>query len=517
MSENTQEFGTKLFRTLLIVSLVTALAVPAFAVSPSSIQDTPSTRDTTKEGICHPGPDDPDPMPDEVSHDHKDGAQHDFKCGLKLVDYESFETIVPEATLFGEFDVAGTIGAIAVTFENGGFVLVDLANPRDPQPLSRFMPPGCDQPDADCGTDVKLRPDAQVAFVSSQDVPGKGGIFTVNISDPRNPQLDHFLPIGEGGTHMLAYHEIGGQGYVFAIKNGFGISINKVESRRGKTVLTPVTEIPVGRSGQHDVFLYDDPVESKTFLYLSGEIVGWRIFDVTNPATPLQVGLWEPPIAKQNALWYAHNAWTWRSGEKRYTFVGPESVALVPFHGEIPTNVWLLDTTDHANIKLLGTWTNPSDRPGGNLGFSAHNIWMAEDGVFWMAHYHGGVWLLDWRDAMAGKSKTAKELGYMVPNQSKRQIISRADLGPFYSRLDFFRQPLIWDVVYKDGLAYAADMNGGLYVIERESPEELKKLETKRETQKGSDGLLILGGVLAATVLVILLIKLSAGKTGPGA
>lgn len=425
-----------------------------------------------------------DPMPQGAGHDHADPTQHRFECGLRAAATLDLKNAVPEPELFGEIDVAGDIGVMATTFPQAGFVVLDLSDPAAPVVLSRFRGGACNpRVDIDCGADVKLTPDARYAFLAVQgsaDTPdgiATPGIVTVDIADPRAPKQIAFVAVPPVGVHMLAFHKIGNDGWVFARARGLGpadaepgVAIYRVQPG-GRLVKTGeiVTE------GAHDVALFDDPVDRRTYLYLSGAQSGTLfVYDVADPVSPRRVGTWKPAPEVAGNAWYMHNAATFRSGGKRYTFAGPELYgqfgSLPPGHGGVAGPLWLLDTTDHDDIKLIGEWRNPSDRTAGNLTFSPHNTWYAGEGITWTSHYHGGVWVLDWNPVLAGRAREPRIAGYHVPHTARRDFVESEAEEKFMTAESMRTRPLIWDVVARGRYGFVSDINGGFVVLERPAP-----------------------------------------------
>lgn len=425
-----------------------------------------------------------DPLPDGDGHDHADPTQHRFECALRAVATLDLKDAVPEPELFGEIDLAGDIAVMATTFPEAGFVVLDVSDPATPVVLSRFRGEKCNiKIDIDCGADVKLTPDARYAFLAVQGnaQSPKGvatpGIMTVDISDPRAPKQIGFVAVPPVGVHMLSFHKIGNDGWVFARARGLGrariepgVAIYRVEpgGRLAKTG-------EITADGAHDVSLYDDPVDGRTYLYLSGAQSGTLfVYDVSDPLTPRRAGSWKPEVEVDGNAWYMHNAWTFRSGGRRFTFAGPELYGtfdpLPPGHGSVAGPLWLLDTTDHSAIRIAGEWRNPSGRKAGNLTFSPHNTWYAGAGITWTSHYHGGVWVLDWKEVMAGRASAPVVSGFHVPHTARRDFVSSQAEEKFMTA-DFMRtRPLIWDVVAHGRYGFVSDINGGFVVLERPAP-----------------------------------------------
>ncbi|HVL89759.1 MAG TPA: hypothetical protein VM841_05940 [Actinomycetota bacterium] len=491
--------------------LLALLAVLAAALAGTAVPGV-----TREPAPCAP-PAAADPMPEGGSHDHADPAHHRFQCGLRAVASLDLRDTVPDAQMFGELDIAGEILVMATTFPDAGFVLFDISDPLSPAVLSRFRGPACEtKTDVDCGADVKITPDARYVFIGIQRTGGGGeagrlqpGIMTVDVSDPRAPREIAFERIPPVGVHMLAFHKIGDHGWVFARARGLGranaqpgVAIFRVEPG-GKLLKTG----EIVADGAHDVSLYDDPKDKTTYLYLSGAQAGvLQVYDVGDPIRPHKAGEWQPAVEVPGNAWYVHNAWTFRDGSRRYTLAGPELYTefapLPPGHGSVAGPMWLLDTTDHANIRMIGEWRNPGGHAAGDLTFSPHNSWYAGDGVSWTAHYHGGVWVLDWREVMAGDARRPREIGYHVPHAVRRDFVTSDAERKVFTGENMQVRPLIWDVVATGRHGYASDINGGLVVLERpEGPAAGAQPPGDGSVPQGSGG-----GNAAAIGIVVLLV-----------
>lgn len=496
-------------------SLVVAVSVAAAIAFPLAA---PAAREPAP---CAP-PAAADPMPEGGAHDHADPAMHRFQCGLRAVATLDLTTAVPEPQMFGEMDIAGDIMVMATTFPDAGFLVFDVSDPTKPAMLSRFRGPACErETDLDCGADIKITPDARTVFLAIQRSGGGGtestrlqpGIMTVDIADPRAPREVAFERIPPVGVHMLAFHKIGDHGWVFARARGLGranaqpgVAIYRVEPGGA---LRKTGEIVTDAA--HDVSLFDDPADGTTYLYLSAAQSGaLEIYDVGDPIAPTKAGEWRPAPEVAGNQWYMHNAWTFRDGSRRYTFAGPELYTefdpLPPGHGGVAGPLWLLDTTDHANIRVAGEWRNPGGHAAGDLTFSPHNTWYAGDGITWTAHYHGGVWMLDWRDVLAGEARRPREIGSFVPHTARRDFVTSDAQRKFITAPNMLVRPLIWDVVVAGRFGFVSDINGGLVVLERpEGP--AAAAPQVRDTPAGSSSRV---GTLAAIGLVVTVVGAAA-------
>jgi hypothetical protein len=453
-------------------------------------------RQTPAPAVCAP-PAAADPMPEGSGHDHSDPAQHQFACGVELVAYRGLTKEIPEPMQFGEVDVAHGIAVMATSFPEAGFVVFDVSNPRNPVFRSRFRSTRCElETDVDCGADVKLHPTKPLAFLALQrSLPSKRrpadriptGIAVVDLTDPAQPKLVSFLALPPAGVHLVSYHEIAGVGYVFArirvqgrgdlslppdadpaIGPGFGIY--RLDGMR----LVRISEVRTQDS--HDVSLFDDPVDHRTYLCVSGgRSSSLFLYDVTDPLRPRRLGSWTPPDDRSNQGWYIHDATMFRRDGERFVVLGAEQFKAEPFHGDAPGTVWMLDVARLDAPQLLGKWSNPGRHHAGDLVNSTHTS-SYTDGFTWTAHYHGGVWLLDWRNVIAGAASAPVEAGSYVPHESRRPFVINDKVDkPFISAPIFRVRPLIWDAFFSGGYAYVSDINGGLYVLARSKPKAAPK------------------------------------------
>lgn len=279
--------------------------------------------------------------------------------------------------------------------------------------------------DAPAPVDVKASDDCRFAFIGDDEeasvppVAGtatNGGIYVVDFEDPVAPDLVTYFPVGpRRGPHMVFYHEmVDGTELVFGANAD--ISINEFDrdagtltelSRYAPDYVTDVNRNPdtfdvLYQTYAHDMFVMDDPVTGQTLMYVSNWDAGLRIVDVTDPTDPVEVGAWNDyPDGHSGNLHTASTEWI---GDRRITVgaveVGFAVVGGVPYlTGEERPVLYVWDTTDPADIELLGTWENPDGLTAGrsDLGeplYSTHNLQL-EDGIVYMAHYELGVWVLD--------------------------------------------------------------------------------------------------------------------------
>lgn len=328
--------------------------------------------------------------------------------------------------LLGKWDDGGNQeidawGDFLFVMKNPRVVILNVSDPADIRQVGEITLPGV--------KDVKVSNDGKWAFVGNADAQGdhpllpttNSGFYVLDVSDKTNPTLKSFLPVGpRRGPHMVFYHETAsGDELVFGANAD--VSINRFDRTTGTLtelaryqpdVVTDWNRDPqvfdVYYQGYaHDMFVMDDPVDNKTLMYVANWDAGLRIVDVSDPANPVELGKWmDYPDGHAGNLHTVSTLWI---GDRRITVGSPEIGFSVVggYHyamGTEWTGVYVWDATDPADIKLLGTWSNPRDEcalakrdlpgPLAEGATSSHNVQL-EAGRVYLAHYDCGVWVLD--------------------------------------------------------------------------------------------------------------------------
>lgn len=275
--------------------------------------------------------------------------------------------------------------------------------------------------------DVKVSDDGQWLFIGNDEQGSNtpaaetgrvGGFYTYFIGDKANPELTHFLPVGPTrGPHMVAYlRQADGRELVFGA-NG-DITINQFDrdsgtlrelARYAPNYVTDVDRDPYRldayyQTYAHDMFAMNDPVTNASMLYVANWDAGLRILDISDPAAPVELGSWNDFGDGESGN--LHTVATEWIGDRRITVGSPEiGFAVVGGLGYAtdsePPVIYIWDTTDPANVVLLGMWQNPMDAKTGrqDLGEtlnSPHNVQL-EGGLLYVAHYDLGIFVLDLR------------------------------------------------------------------------------------------------------------------------
>jgi len=472
---------------LLLVTLAFVLALPAsaLAASPKIAEPGPCTQSAALG------------MPEGDRHDHDEPAQHQgLFCRIKQVAFLPLtaELAAKPDVMLGEMDVKADIAAVTVLRPEAGLLFFDVRDPANPRFLSWYRHLEC-QADDGCGAYVDLTADAKYAVLSVQIgalVPpalldGKlgthPGVALIDITDPTAPTLaQEYDVVSVGGVHTARTHVVpegpnSGE-YVSSIANSVGIDIARlVDTPAGRRI------VPMGRiddAGAHDTFTQIDPLDGKPYLYIAGGFGhGFRVFDVSDPMSPVELGRWD--ISPQCANdWYAHTIDVTHRGGRRYVTLPAEGFSFgqqsaedkgegcgdLQGNGDRAVPLWIVDATDFSALAdaqktLVSTWSNPAGREAGPLTFSPHNQQIVGNRIY-LSHYHGGVFVLDASGAFSGNSARPKEIGWAVPAGQTTRPVFQGNLTFEHNRSDF------WDVVFWKGHLLTADIKGGLYSLQFE-------------------------------------------------
>lgn len=372
----------------------------------------------------------------------------------------------------GQLDVGGaevdTCGDFLYTDSGDHVDIVDISDPSAMTIVGTFPTPngiGIE--------DLKVSDDCQYMFIGNDEegsspplhgsgIPtgapvGDGGIYVVDLSDPTKPSLVGSLGVGpRRGPHMVYYHNTAdGRELVFGANAD--ISINEFDRATG--TLRELSRyqadlvMAYNRDPQvfdvyyqgfaHDMVVMDD-ADGTPMMYVANWDAGLRIVDLSDPENPVEVGGWnEFPEGHAGNL---HTVSTDVVAGRRIT-VGTVEVGFAVvggYHyaqGTEKSILYVWDTTDPAQITLLGTWENPARLPAGRDQAvfmesitSTHNF-QFEGGRVYLAHYGLGVWVLDVSTPDAWSGPTL--LAYHMEEGDN-----------------------VWDVVLENGIIYSSGAAG---------------------------------------------------------
>lgn len=385
-------------------------------------------------------------------HDHAAPSQHgDSTSTMAQLGHEDFEDAEGTSPSLAEADIVDS-ETIAVAALFDGFYLVDVSDPSQPQALSHTPVPGFN-------ADVKAGPEGEFVFLAGQ-TSGSQGILAFNVQIPERPVLAGAWPLGIG-CHMLNVHG----SYLYCAPNDATVRIFEITRTPAGVGLTPagvyapfqdttvpVTADPQSYSGEnltHDMTVQSDPVTGEPVMFVSFWDRGVHAVDVSNPASPTQLGVWRGEGLEEA---YHGNLHTSMAS----TVDGQRIVATVSEYAPNPS-VMFVNATDYSNMTGIGAWEPfQGTLDGGDVQrFSTHNFQFLNGRVY-LAMYHGGVWVIDASSNRALERPSA--LGYHRPADA-RQLAGGLSTAP----------PDTWDVVVQRGVIYASDVAGGLFALHYEN------------------------------------------------
>lgn len=300
--------------------------------------------------------------------------------------------------------------------------------------------------------------------------PDRAGVHVIDISDPSVPALSvaGFWPLKPFGVHTLEAFSWQGTQYVAAIN--FGVNLLRFEADPAPH-LVPVSKLMLASERVashpslshtsvtrdlygHDAHIAEDPATGALLLTYAGIYEGTAVYDISDPASPQEILRWIPPAPEQPSI--SHYAMLhWTEDGRRILINGEETFE--SRHAGRPSMIWFVDVTDWDAPAVLAEWSNPGGHSAGRLLFSVH-YFEVRDNLMAVAHYHGGIWLLNIEDPArpteVGYAMPAHDTGYRPP-------------GGCCLGYDMMGMPMTFDVHWgSDGRLWAADFATGLYGYE---------------------------------------------------
>jgi hypothetical protein len=402
-------------------------------------------------------------------------------------------------TLIGHSDQGGRPDGVQLMVSKGhafighmfsqGFSVVDVRNPRDPRPVAYVeAPPNTWNIHLQTAGDLLLVVNAKDMFASPEfqderhyykGALGKkvgtadattaagrdwtAGMTVYDIADPAQPRQIGFMPVEGGGIHRIWY--TGGRwAYVSALLDGFTdyifVTVDMRDPTRpreagrlwlpgmnaaaGETPGWPATR----RYGLHHATVSGD------VAYGAWRDAGLVMIDVTDRAQPklLLHRNWSPPYGGGT-----HNI---LALPDRGLLVVVDEAVLDHCEDGLKL-IWVFDAREPSNPVSISTFPTPAEvdyaAKGGHFG--PHNIhenrpesFVSSQTIF-ATYQNAGIRVFDIRDQYR-PSETAA----FVPPAPRRLVDHRPNRARVIQSCDIF--------VDKEGLVYANDYNGGLYILE---------------------------------------------------
>lgn len=258
-------------------------------------------------------------------------------------------------------------------------------------------------------------------------------------AQPGNPNN-----VASGPYHNIDTETVNGTLYVFQT-----YTCNVLKMDEGATKLEVVAQLDYC---DHDYWTGFHPVTG-TRMLVTGAGMGTAFFDITDPATPVLLGVYE---GSQEAPGW-HRQWPLAElvNGKAYVVVAGEECG----NGKsLPYTV--LDWTDPTMPVQLGTWQIPGKpeikEPGQLCSMNSHEF-NTHNGYVASGNYHAGVWVFD-----VGTPQRAVEpvtIGYYEPHEEPR-------MHGGVKSTPFAWSPDVWGAYFDDrGYVLAADWYSGFYIL----------------------------------------------------
>ncbi|NHN46494.1 hypothetical protein G9464_02625 [Halostella sp. JP-L12] len=294
---------------------------------------------------------------------------------LRLFGTKQVHSACTEAVTQGHY-------AYVTDYSPGNVSVIDLRNPNRLQEVASRDVPGS------FAWDVKV--EGNRMYVASQldesgelapplgeGNPDEVGVTIYDISDPTDPTDIGFVPVPPVGSHNV--YPDGTTLYVIrhAVPTDEGfqyvLEVWDVDDASDPSRIATYDPTDESTGLVHDVYVQND------LAYVAAFDAGLRILDVSDPASPEEVGHWPDPTDA------AHYAQPMPNDD--IVFVGDETFS-EPYGG-----IHVLDTSDLSNIEKIGFIDSP-DTPGFD---TSHNFDVTANRLH-TSWYEGGVRVFDISD-----------------------------------------------------------------------------------------------------------------------
>lgn len=189
----------------------------------------------------------------------------------------------------GRVEIQGSIGAV-VQRDEGTVAILDTKDPLNPRVVGRY-----DWAKDSLDGDLAFSKDGKWLFYARQTRNfDEEGVHVLDVSDPSDPRLAFYLPAG--GAYRVQYIKQGDTEWVVLLDAIDGLVVSRFDPTTGALVPVHVDALPALKVGgpASAGFFYEpkDPMLGVPLLYVSTGKTGLQIFDVADPAQPVQVGAW---------------------------------------------------------------------------------------------------------------------------------------------------------------------------------------------------------------------------------
>ncbi len=425
------------------------------------------------------------------THDHRDPHQHNESYNMELITWDSLGIELGENGFANfVFHITDDEELLFVAIdgdEYGGFLIVDIEDPADPEVLGEYMIRGTSV------QEVRVTPDGDWAVMNVQHISSQEDLLSmeptdcpvcihvVDVRDRSAPEVSSLYPVELLGTHNMDFHAIDGDLYLFyvgqpllpynTVPGNYVGAARFVDGGEGAALVDTgmYTHIPTYgedvRSFPHDVIVEEHPLTGQHIAYISHWDGGAVTVDVSNPQAPqmLDTNTEREPSGALAIHWYAPEPRAREDG-RVIAWSAPEIGALDSDAGAIRA----YDVTDPGAVDQIGTWMVPGDVwiPNAYI-FSGHTTIQDMDrGLMAVSHYHAGVWILD-----ITEPENPRSLGFYMPHTDPEDPYE----GPVWWKKPNFNPegflPNVYQARWHEDLLFVTERGTGLYVLEYTGPE----------------------------------------------
>jgi hypothetical protein len=239
-------------------------------------------------------------------------------------------------------------------------------------------------PNASTLGDIQTSDDGQLLIVATEFSPGS--IMIYSLADPANPQLisRYTSPLTDPGVHTAEVQRVNGTLYAFLSIDPAGGSPARlvIVDLSNPAAATQVFTAVMGSPFVHDVFVRDG------ILITALWDQGITLFDIGGAGSgsvsnPIQLGNVATTGGEAHNVWWFHNPVT---AEKKYVFVGEEGPGAI---GSFSTgDIHVVDVSNFAAPREVAFFHLDGAGPH---NFSVDET----RGILYAAYYNGGVRVLD--------------------------------------------------------------------------------------------------------------------------
>ena len=287
-----------------------------------------------------------------------------------------------------DYAVLGTWNA------DGKALFFDVTDPADMRRIAEV------QVDARTVNDVKVSADGAIAVITREGASNRrNGFVILDVADPRNPEiLSRFDDELTGGVHNVFLHE----GHIYAINNGRRWDVINAEDPKNPFRVSRFEDLRPGRS-VHDVWVEDGiafqagNTDGLVVVDVGGGGVGG------SPKNPVEMGRLYQLTGWNHAVWPFRS----RSADRFYVVTGDESHPVNPripgpiisWEERMPSRAMgflhFNEFDDPENPVEIARYRVPEAGP--------HNLWVdpAQDLMF-VAYFNGGLRVVDVSGELVG-------------------------------------------------------------------------------------------------------------------